>query len=132
MNELMPIVGSWCANILEATGIGTITLFALYSIVSAIVRLLKKERKEIIYIQVRQTLGRGILLGLEFLIAADIIYTVTIDLSFQSIGVLGLVILIRSFLSVMLGVEITGRWPWQQKEEDAYSSETMPDDHLMR
>ena len=64
-------------------------------------------------------LGQGILLGLEFLIAADIIHTVAVELTFESIGVLALVVLIRTFLSFTLDLELTGRWPWQQRRNNA-------------
>lgn len=65
------------------------------------------------YRALRADLGRAILLGLEFLVAADIIGTVAIEPTFRSLGVLGLIVLIRTFLSFSLEVEITGRWPWQ-------------------
>ena len=67
----------------------------------------------------RQTLARAILLGLEFLVAADIINTVAVDPSFRSVGVLGMIVLVRTFLSFTLELEITGRWPWQAKPEPA-------------
>jgi len=60
----------------------------------------------------RQHLGRAILLGLEFLVAADIINTVAVDPTFRSIGVLAGIVVIRTFLSFSLEVEIDGRWPW--------------------
>jgi uncharacterized membrane protein len=59
----------------------------------------------------------GSLLGLELLIAADIIQTVAVDLTFRSVGVLAIVVLIRTFLSFTLDVELNGRWPWQDKEQ---------------
>lgn len=62
----------------------------------------------------RANLGRGILLGLEFLIAADIIGMVAIVPSFDRLGVLALIIVIRTFLSFSLQIEIDGRWPWQR------------------
>ena len=62
----------------------------------------------------RQNLGRGILLGLEFLVAADIIRTVAVEPTLQSVSVLGLIVLIRTFLSMALEVEVDGRWPWQR------------------
>lgn len=65
----------------------------------------------------RQDLGRGILLGLEFLIAADIIRTVAITPTLQDVLVLGLIVLIRTFLSMSLQVEIDGRWPWQRTDK---------------
>ena len=60
--------------------------------------------------------GRAILLGLEFLAAADIIGTVAITPSFQSLGILGLIVAIRTLLSFSLEVEIEGRWPWRRHE----------------
>ena len=57
--------------------------------------------------------GRSILLGLEFLVAADIIRTVAVQPSLENVTVLGLIVFIRTFLSFSLEVEIDGRWPWQ-------------------
>jgi uncharacterized membrane protein len=66
------------------------------------------------YERYRANLGRGILLGLELLVAADIIGTVAAPLDLRSIGALGLIVLIRTFLSFSLEVEIKGHWPWQE------------------
>lgn len=63
---------------------------------------------------VKSTLGRSILLGLELLVAADIINTVAIDPSLESLAVLAGIIAIRTFLSLSLEVEIEGRWPWRR------------------
>ncbi len=63
----------------------------------------------------RKTLGRSILTGLELLVAADIIRTVAVEPTLQSVLVLGLIVLIRTFLSFSLEVEIDGRWPWRGK-----------------
>ncbi len=65
----------------------------------------------------RQALGRTLLLTLEFLIAADIIYTIAVNPTFTSLGILGLLVLIRTFLSFALELEVTGRWPWQGREK---------------
>lgn len=62
----------------------------------------------------RSDLGRGILLGLEFLVAGDIINTVAIEPTLNSVAVLAGIVLIRTFLSWSLEVEIEGRWPWQR------------------
>jgi uncharacterized membrane protein len=62
----------------------------------------------------RADLGRGILLGLEFLVAGDIIGTVAVAPTFESLGVLAVIVLIRTFLSFSLEVEIEGRWPWRR------------------
>ncbi|MGY0007234.1 DUF1622 domain-containing protein [Micromonospora sp. I033] len=63
----------------------------------------------------RQGVGRAILLGLELLVAGDIIRTVAVSPTFTSVGVLALIVLVRTFLSVSLQVELDGRWPWQGK-----------------
>ena len=66
----------------------------------------------------RAGLGRGILLGLELLVGADIISTITAPLTFASVGLLGAVIAIRTFLSFSLETEIEGRWPWRRAERN--------------
>ena len=66
------------------------------------------------YRQLRQDIGRGILLGLELLVAADIIRTVAVTPTLQGVLILGLIIVIRTFLSMALEVELEGRWPWQR------------------
>jgi uncharacterized membrane protein len=63
----------------------------------------------------RRRLGRAILLGLEFLVAADIIRTVAVTPSAESVAVLAGIVLIRTFLSFSLQLEMTGAWPWQQR-----------------
>lgn len=63
----------------------------------------------------RQRVGKAILLGLEFLVAADIIRTVAVAPTFQGVGVLAVVVAVRTFLSFTLDVELVGRWPWQQR-----------------
>lgn len=66
----------------------------------------------------RRTLGRSILTGLELLVAADIIRTVSIEPTMESVLVLGFIVLIRTFLSMSLEVEINGRWPWQESRKN--------------
>lgn len=67
------------------------------------------------YHRLRTSLARGILLGLEFLLAADIISTVTVEPTMDKLWALGLIVLIRTFLSFSLEVEIEGRWPWHKR-----------------
>lgn len=73
------------------------------------------------YEKFRSSLGRSILLGLEFLVAGDIIGTVAVEPTFKSLGVLGLIVLIRTFLSFSLEVEIKGRWPWSSAPPETTS-----------
>jgi uncharacterized membrane protein len=70
------------------------------------------------YGQLKASLGRSLLLGLEILVAADIVRTVALEATLQSVLVLGLLVLIRTFLSWALVVEIEGRWPWQPPREE--------------
>ena len=72
------------------------------------------EPEGIAYGTYRRQMGRSIILGLEFLIAGDIIRTVIVATTLTNITMLGLIILIRAFLSVTLHLEVEGRWPWQQ------------------
>ena len=66
----------------------------------------------------RQQVGKAILLGLEFLVAADIIRTVAVAPTFRGVGVLAVVVAVRTFLSFTLDVELEGRWPWQQRRAE--------------
>jgi uncharacterized membrane protein len=66
------------------------------------------------YHELKVSLGKALLLGLETLVAADVIYTVALKATLQSVLVLGLLVLIRTFLSWALVVELEGRWPWQK------------------
>jgi len=67
-----------------------------------------------LYHDLKVSLGKSLLLGLEVLVAADIVHTVALQATLQSVLVLGLLVLIRTFLSWALVVEIEGRWPWQK------------------
>lgn len=73
---------------------------------------------EVAYTRYRANLGRGILLGLEILIGADIIATIISPLTWDSVGLLGLVVIIRTFLSFSLEAEIDGEWPWKRKSRE--------------
>lgn len=100
---------------LEAAGVAAIVVGTLIAATAGVRRLLGARPGGEVYSEFRRGLGRSILLGLEFLVAADIIETVALDLSFTSVGVLAIVVLIRTFLSFTLELEVTGRWPWQKR-----------------
>ncbi|GGD07988.1 DUF1622 domain-containing protein [Halopseudomonas salina] len=117
MHDSVILVAQWAVSIIELLGIGIITLTAVYSIAVAGYHIAKQYDARGVFQEVRQRLGRGILLGLEFLVAADIIMTVTVDLTFESVGTLALIVMVRTFLSFTLDVELTGRWPWQPERE---------------
>ena len=65
------------------------------------------------YLQFRKGFGRTLLLALDLLVAADLVLTMTVDLSLHSLGLLGGLVLIRTFLHLIIEMELTGRWPWQ-------------------
>lgn len=113
MDNIISPFAEASAAVVEFLGTATITLVALYGFFYSGIHLVKKDPSERVFQVVRQRLGQGILLGLEFLLAADIIHTVAVDLSFKTLGLLSIVLLIRTILSFTLEVELTGRWPWQ-------------------
>lgn len=107
----------WITRTIEFGGISVIVIGAVASTVSYLRRKLAGEGGEEPYHEYRASLGRSILLGLEFLVAADIIATVAIEPTPRSVLVLGGIVLIRTFLSFALEVEIEGRWPWQNARD---------------
>jgi len=103
-----------------------IELLAVIIIVGAVVlgtgqyiweRIRRREDTTTSYTRYKQGLGRSLLLGLEILVAADVIRTVALEQTLDSIISLGLLVLVRTFLSWALVVEIEGRWPWQRTQE---------------
>jgi uncharacterized membrane protein len=114
-NQLSPILEMaiyWSAKVIEVVGVAIIVVGAFVSTALFMRQLVSGGKFQAAYLPYRSNLGRAILLGLEFLVAADIIGTVAVDPTFSSLGVLGLIVLIRTFLSFALEVEINGRWPW--------------------
>ncbi|WP_210481216.1 DUF1622 domain-containing protein [Naasia sp. SYSU D00948] len=109
--EVVEAVGS----AVDGAGVLAILVGAAAAVVIAAPRLLRRERG--VYGRFRRFLGRSILLGLELLVAADIIRTVAVAPTLESVAVLALIVLIRTFLSWSLELEITGRWPWQKSQE---------------
>ncbi|MEZ5262382.1 MAG: DUF1622 domain-containing protein [Acidimicrobiales bacterium] len=94
--------------------IGVVATMVLY----AVRRATRPTDTEGQYRTARQRIGRAILLGLELLVAGDIIRTVAVSPTFGSVGVLAAIVAIRTFLSFTLEMEISGRWPWQEAPED--------------
>jgi uncharacterized membrane protein len=105
-------------GIIEATGtaidgIGVAVIGG--GAIFAVLMTFARGRRDDAYEFFRRRLGRAILLGLEFLVAADIIRTVAVTPTGESVAVLGGIVLIRTFLSFSLQLEMTGAWPWQQR-----------------
>ncbi|MGO8950642.1 MAG: DUF1622 domain-containing protein [Ktedonobacterales bacterium] len=106
-------VAELVASVLDLAGIAALVIGTIVAVVLSGRILLQARDASQAYVGLRQGLGKAILMGLELLVASDIIRTVAIEPTFESVGVLGLIILIRTFLSWSLELEITGRWPWQ-------------------
>jgi len=104
-------------TVIDAAGVAAIVIGALIATVVAVRALARKSGA--VYVPFRRSLGRSILLGLELLVAADIIRTVALAPTLESVAVLGGIVLIRTFLSFSLELEISGRWPWQKKDARA-------------
>ncbi len=104
--------------IIDIVGVGVIVLGAVIATGAFALRLRRSPLLDA-YRVYRVALGRAILLGLEFLVAGDIIRTVAISPTFQSVAVLGLIVLVRTFLSFSLEVELLGHWPWQRHERSS-------------
>ena len=110
--EVIEVVG----KVIDGIGVAVIAVGALIAAAATGRRLLGKTGDA--YRFFRQRLGRSILLGLELLVAADIIRTVAVSPTWESVAVLAGIVLIRTFLSFSLELEISGRWPWQQRSEE--------------
>ena len=100
---------------IEIVGTAIIVIGAASALVRFMLLTLRRPAGEDAVAGFRSELGRAILLGLEFLVAADIINTVAVEPTLGSLAVLGGIVLIRTFLSFSLEVEIEGRWPWQHQ-----------------
>ncbi|NJN27691.1 MAG: DUF1622 domain-containing protein [Cyclobacteriaceae bacterium] len=116
MKEIIKSYAEYAALTLEFIGITVIAVVTLYIIAYGIIKMLQQSNRFEIYELVRKRLGYGILLGLEILVGADIVHTVAVDLSFSTVGVLAIIVIIRTVLSFSLDVEIKGKWPWQEKK----------------
>jgi uncharacterized membrane protein len=100
----------------EVAGIATLVVGGLYALGAFGVRVGRGGSADS-YEELRRSLGRSILLGLEILVAADIIRTIAITPTFTSVGVLGLIVVVRTFLSFSLEAELDGQWPGRKARD---------------
>jgi len=119
ISAVVKVVEAFGAGIMVLGGLGAFLVFAYRE-------LFAKTAHES-YDELRRNLGRSILLGLEVLIVADIVRTIIVDPTFESVTVLGIIVLIRIVLSFSLEVEIDGVWPWHRKQLDPENGEAQPD-----
>jgi uncharacterized membrane protein len=103
----------YAALAIEVFAVAVILIAIVHGTLRYLIRVNQKVSDA--YQQLRAQLGKALLLGLEFLVAADIVRTVALEPSLQNVLILGLLVMIRTFLSWSLVVEIEGRWPWRRK-----------------
>lgn len=107
-------------EMIEFVGLGFDAFGVLVIVVGAFIAtgrlLLARPKVTVGYRQFRHTLGRSTLIGLELLVAADIVRTVAVSRTAEDLASLAVIVLIRTFLSIALEVELDGRWPWKQAD----------------
>ncbi|AZB30094.1 DUF1622 domain-containing protein [Chryseobacterium balustinum] len=113
--EEVKIYIDYVARIIEVIGVLTIFAGAVIALVKYIFSIQSANPRS--YKILKQELGKAILLGLEILVAGDIIATVVTEPTIDRLLALGLIVLIRTFLSISIQVEVEGKFPWQKKEE---------------
>jgi len=114
MDELRELMGN-TGTAIDAAGVVVIVAGAILASWRFVMRRQGGPARS--YTAYRQDLGRAILLGLEFLIAGDIIRTVVVAPTLVNVLILGMIVVIRTFLSMALQLEVEGRWPWQADKE---------------
>ena len=115
----------WISILLEILAISWILIGVVSSTARYFYDRIKNTSSMLVrYTEYRHMLARTLMLGLEILVAADVVRTVALEPSFENVGVLGLLVLIRIILGWSLVVEIEGRWPWQPERP---SSESNPE-----
>ena len=107
------------AQLIELLGVGIILAAVAAATIWFIWQAVRSRNLSDAYQAYRANLGRGILLGLELLVGADIIGTITAPLTFESVGLLAVIVVIRTFLSFSLETEIEGCWPWRRRQVEA-------------
>jgi uncharacterized membrane protein len=113
---IVRIAIEWAALGIEMLGAVVIVVGVLrVAITRGTVRFLVKLDQAGAYEGYKQQIGRSLLLGLEFLVAGDVVRTVALEPTLDNVAVLGLLVLVRTFLSWSLTVEIESRWPWQPR-----------------
>lgn len=107
----------------DGVGVAVIVLGVGWALLRYGIGLRPQIERTDAYRATRRSVGRAVLLGLEVLVAGDIIRTVAVSPSFTSVGILAIIVGIRTFLSFTLEMEISSRWPWQQQGSVSGTSE---------
>jgi uncharacterized membrane protein len=115
LESIIKIIGALVADGLEVFGICVIGIAFLHAVVRAFFHV--TQGRDAVFLNLRIFIGKALQLALEFLVAADIIRTVIIDLTIKGLLSLGMLIILRTLLSWSITLEIEGRWPWQPLRE---------------
>jgi len=110
------------SKVIDGAGVLVIVVGLVVATSAFALALRDRGRAQVAYRVYRQQVGKAILLGLELLVAADIIRTVAVSPTFAGVGVLAILVVVRTFLSFTLDVELSGRWPWQSQPTATGSS----------
>ena len=119
--EPILVLIEYAALAIEILAVMIIIVAIIHAVFRYTLRTLLDSQGEAPYQELRVHLGKALLLGLEILVAADIIRTVALEATLESVLILGLLVLIRTFLSWALVVEIEGRWPWNPAKDEGNS-----------
>ena len=111
-------------EIIDIAGVVVIATGALIGVVMFLRDLSRQVQIVDAYGRLRTFLGRSLLLGLEFLVAGDVIKTVAVEPTFDSVVVLAIIVLVRTVLSLSIDVEVDGRWPWQAAQQEGADQTT--------
>ena len=117
--EVLHEVIEWSALVIELLAVAVIVAaVVVLAIKRGTVRYIFQEHATGDYENYKHQLGKALLLGLELLVAADVVRTVALEPTLNNVALLGLLVLIRTFLSWSLSVEMEGRWPWQSRRSE--------------
>ena len=119
IEQLLHSVVPTVVQVIELIGVAIISIGALVTLVQFAVSTGRGTKTEEAVGMLRSNLGRAILVGLELLVAADIIHTVLVELTLESVAALAGIVIIRTLLSFSLEAEIDGQWPWQRGQQRA-------------
>jgi uncharacterized membrane protein len=103
----------WAVLAFEAISVAVLIFGFVLSMGHFVKRSCREKERHTAFRGFRHDFGQTLLLALDLLVAADIILTVTLDLNYRTLGMLGLLVVIRTFLHVVLHLDVHGRWPWQ-------------------
>jgi|GWRWMinimDraft_6_1066014.scaffolds.fasta_scaffold99252_2 uncharacterized membrane protein len=120
MEEIKKLI-EWSALGLEIITVVTLVAGSLFALIRFILHLNMKPDEA--YHRFKENLGKMLILSLEFLVAADIIKTIALEQTLNNVLILGLLVVIRTFLSWSTTVEIEGNWPWKKASAEARAAE---------